>query len=288
MTVAPTGSLSPVLPTLTTRRRRPAVVAAILLAVVLLLAAGCGSKDRPTLTGNTLSTDTSSTATTEVAAAPKACKSLTAGQSLVATAAAEGPLSIYANSGDATPSTTLPNPRLINNDPNAKVPLTFLVADSPETGTCDWVKVFLPVRPNGSTGWVKSSDVAFAVNDYRVEVTLSAFSLKVFKDGAQTEDIKVGVARDNTPTPGGLYYTTELIKTPNPGGSYGPYAFGLSGFSDTLTTFNGGPGQLGIHGTNEPEAIGTQVSHGCIRMANSDITRLARYLPLGTPVQIDA
>jgi len=79
-----------------------------------------------------------------------------------------------------------------------------------------------------------------------------------------------------------------LIKTPNPSGAYGPYAFGLSGFSDTLTTFNGGPGQLGIHGTNEPSAIGTQVSHGCIRMSNDDITRLARMLPLGTPVQIAA
>ncbi len=187
-----------------------------------------------------------------------------------------------------TPTSTLANPRLINNDPNAKVPLTFLVADLPEAQKCDWAQVYLPVRPNGSTGWVKSTDVAFAVNDYRIDVTLSAFSLRVFKDGDQVEDIKIGVARDNTPTPGGLYFTTELIKTPNPGGAYGPYAFGLSGFSDTLTTFNGGPGQLGIHGTNEPSAIGTQVSHGCIRMANDDIIRLARFLPLGTPVQIDA
>ncbi|MGZ4682442.1 MAG: L,D-transpeptidase [Acidimicrobiales bacterium] len=272
--------------TKTNRRPRPAVLAATLLAAVLLLAAGCGSKDRPTLSGDTLSTG-SSTTTAEVAA-PKACKTLSTGPSLVATAVAEGPLSIYANPGDASPASTLPNPRLINNDPNAKVPLTFLVADFPESTTCDWVQVYLPVRPNGSTGWVRSSDVAFAVNDYRIEVALKAFTLKVFKDGAQTEEIRVGVARDNTPTPGGLYYTTELIKTPNPGGAYGPYAFGLSGFSDTLTTFNGGPGQLGIHGTNEPSAIGTQVSHGCIRMSNDDITRLARILPLGTPVQIDA
>ena len=274
---------------MTTSRLRPPALVAALVAVTLLLAAGCGSKDRPTLSGDTLpaaSTDTGVTTTTT-----KQCTGLTGlgtGQSLVATATIEGQLGIYANPGDATPTSTIANPRLINNDPNAKVPLTFLVADLPEAQKCDWAQVYLPVRPNGSTGWVKSSEVQFAVNDYRVEVTLSAFSLKVFKDGQQTEDIKVGVARDNTPTPGGLYYTTELIKTPNPSGAYGPYAFGLSGFSDTLTTFNGGPGQLGIHGTNEPAAIGTQVSHGCIRMANDDITRLARFLPLGTPVQIDA
>ncbi len=277
------------MPTSVNPRLRPPVLVAALVAVALLLAAGCGSKDRPTLSGDTLPA-VSSTAE-GVTTTTKQCTGLTGlttGQSLVATATAEGQLGIYANPGDPAPKSTMANPRLINNDPNAKVPLTFLVADLPEAQNCDWAQVYLPVRPNGSTGWVKSTDVQFAVNAYRVEVTLSAFTLKVFKDGQQTEDIKVGVARDNTPTPGGLYYTTELIKTPNPSGAYGPYAYGLSGFSDTLTTFNGGPGQLGIHGTNEPEAIGTQVSHGCIRMANEDITRLARFLPLGTPVQIDA
>jgi len=260
------------------------VLAAVL--AVAVLAAGCGSKnDRPSFASRG---DDTSTSTASTVATPVVCKSLGAGQSLVAVAANEGQLNIYAAPGDATPVSSLANPRLINNDPNAKVPLTFLVADYPDDQKCAWAQVYLPVRPNGSTGWVKASDVTFAVNDYRIEVALNAFTLKVFKNDAQVENITVGVARDNTPTPGGLYYTTELIKTPNPSGAYGPYAFGLSGFSDTLTTFNGGPGQLGIHGTNEPSAIGTQVSHGCIRMSNDDITRLARMLPLGTPVQIAA
>jgi lipoprotein-anchoring transpeptidase ErfK/SrfK len=261
---------------------------AVSLLAVALLAAGCGSKDRPTLSADTLAPSTSTTAAPAPTDPPSHCRTVDAGQSLVATAAAEGNLEIFANPGDPAAARTLPNPRLINDDPNAKVPLTFLVADFSDTATCDWVKVYLPVRPNGSTGWVRSTDVNFAVNSYRLEVMLKEFTLKVFKDGEQTDEIKVGVAKDNTPTPGGLYYTTELIKTPNPGGAYGPYAFGLSGFSDTLTSFNGGPGQLRIHGTNEPSAIGTQVSHGCIRMSNDDITRLARMLPLGTPVQIDA
>ena len=90
----------------------------------------------------------------------------------------------------------------------------------------------------------------------------------------------------DTPTPVGEFYLTELLAPPNPNGAYGPYAFGLSGFSDTLTTFNGGPGQLGIHGTNQPNLIGTKVSHGCIRMSNENITALSQLLPLGTPVQI--
>ena len=143
------------------------------------------------------------------------------------------------------------------------------------------------MRPNGSTGWVKATDVTLACNPYRIQVMLTS-SAQVFKDGQQIQDIPIGVAHDNTPTPGGLYYTTELIKTPDPSGAYGPYAFGLSGFSDTLTTFNGGPGQLGIHGTNEPSSHrhpGQPRLHPHEQRGHHP---LAHVLPLGTPVQIDA
>ena len=275
-----TGRLREHPPSPPTRPARRLGLALATVLAVAVLAAGCGSKSRPTLSG---APDTSPETTAITAAPVKTCNTLSPGQSLVATANATGEVAIYANPGDAAPARTLPNPRLINNDPNAKVPLTFLVKDVPEANACDWVEVYLPLRPNGSTGWVKAGDVTLQHNDYRVEVFLNEFQLKVFKDDQQVEEIAIGVARDNTPTPGGLYYTTELIKPPNPDGAYGPYAFGLSGFSDTLTSFNGGPGQLGIHGTNEPSAIGSKVSHGCIRMHNEDIVRLARTLPLGTP-----
>ena len=55
-----------------------------------------------------------------------------------------------------------------------------------------------------------------------------------------------------------------------------------------LDEFNGGDGVIGIHGTNEPEAIGSDVSHGCIRVDNDTITQMAGMLPLGTPVHISA
>jgi lipoprotein-anchoring transpeptidase ErfK/SrfK len=96
----------------------------------------------------------------------------------------------------------------------------------------------------------------------------------------------VAVAAANTPTPGGLYYTTELIAPPDPNGPYGPYAYGLSGFSNVYQSFAGGPGQLGLHGTNQAWSIGQSVSHGCIRLRNQDITRLAKLLPLGVPVLV--
>jgi lipoprotein-anchoring transpeptidase ErfK/SrfK len=89
-----------------------------------------------------------------------------------------------------------------------------------------------------------------------------------------------------TPTPVGLYYITELLKQPDPTGPYGPYAFGLSAHSDVLNEFAGRDGILGLHGTDFPQGIGTNVSHGCIRMSNHAITKLAHVLPVGTPVRI--
>ena len=45
-------------------------------------------------------------------------------------------------------------------------------------------------------------------------------------------------------------------------------------------------GEYAIHGTNRPELIGGFVSHGCIRMYNSDIRELYRLVDVGTPVVV--
>jgi len=177
----------------------------------------------------------------------------------------------------------LDNPKLINGDPNARVPLILPVKQMAGS----WIEVWTPVRPNGSTGWVRSSDVTVSSHDYLIEVHLNRFSLRVWQGDELLMDTTIAVASNNSPTPGGLYYTTELIAPPGGGGGpYGPYAYGLSGFSNTYTTFGGGPGQLGLHGTNEPGSIGRAVSHGCIRLRNDDISRLAGMLPLGVPVLV--
>jgi len=97
---------------------------------------------------------------------------------------------------------------------------------------------------------------------------------------------KVGLGTSTTPTPGGVFYTKELLKPPTANGPYGPYAYGLSGYSPVLDEFLGGNGEIGIHGTNDPAGLGKDVSHGCIRISNEAITKLATMLPLGVPVQI--
>ena len=161
-------------------------------------------------------------------------------------------------------------------------PLTFLVLDQQE----DWVKVALPVRPNGSSGWVKITQVSLKEDPYRLDVAQGAHEIRLFKDDALVKTFPIGVGKAETPTPGGTYYLRVLIKTTQPSGAYGPYAYGLNGFSPVLKDFAGGDGVIGLHGTNEPSSVGKDVSHGCIRLKNEDILQLVKILPLGTPVRI--
>jgi lipoprotein-anchoring transpeptidase ErfK/SrfK len=197
--------------------------------------------------------------------------------------ARESSIDVYASESDATPERQIVSGVDTSVD---TIPIVFLVKTPGEIRH----EVYLPVRPNGSLGWVNASDVDISMVPYRIEVGISEHRIRVFDDDELIVDEPVGVGRQDRPTPGGVYYLKELLAPPNPGGAYGPYAYGLSGFSNVLTSFNGGPGVIGIHGTNEPALVGTDVSSGCIRLNNAVITRLVEDigLPLGTPVEIIA
>jgi lipoprotein-anchoring transpeptidase ErfK/SrfK len=173
--------------------------------------------------------------------------------------------------------------RTLANPQPSGAPLTFLLKGG--TGGA-WLEVFLPVRPNGSTGWVRATEVRVAGVPYRVDVLRGAHKLRLYDRGVLKREFPVAIGTRETPTPGGTFYLKELLIPTNGGGFYGPYAYGLSGFSNVLKTFGGGEGVIGIHGTNDPSVLGRDVSHGCIRMRNADITYLAKLLPLGTPVRI--
>ena len=151
-----------------------------------------------------------------------------------------------------------------------------------------WDQVMLPQRPNGSTGWVRESGLTLYRDDYRVVVSLSAHTLDVYRGDVSVEHAPVATGQPSSPTPVGSFYVTELLKAPDPTGPYGPYAFGLSDFSNTYTEFDGGPGQVAIHGTNQPGLVGQSISHGCIRLRDANLLALVALLPVGTPVQIHA
>ena len=150
-----------------------------------------------------------------------------------------------------------------------------------------WYDVLLPIRPNGSVGWVRADDVDITGLRYALVVHLAAFHIDLFDNNRRTATFPIGVGTQNTPTPAGQYYVKELIQPPDPNTVYGVYVLGLSGFSNVLVNWPDG-GVIGIHGNDDPSAIGRRVSHGCIRMRNDDVTRLAHLLPLGTPVTIEA
>src|SRR5690606_22893181 len=107
---------------------------------------------------------------------------------------------------------------------------------------------------------------------YSLLVSTEERTVTLLKDEEVVEVFPAAVGTGDTPTPTGTYYLTELIKPTNKG--YGPFAYGLSAFSDVLNDFGGGPGQIGLHGTADAGSIGRAASHGCIRLGNDDITFL--------------
>ena len=193
-------------------------------------------------------------------------------------------LQVYDQPGAPTPSRTFPNPWYVNDDARYPVQQVFL-AEALQPG---WVQILLPIRPNGSTGWVRSTDVQLAVNTYRVVVQLSLHQITVFNGAAVFYQGPVAIGAPATPTPTGNYFIRVLQQAPDPNTVYGPFAYGLSSHSDVLSDFNGGDGEIGIHGNNDASALGHSVSHGCIRMDNAAITSLTKVLPLGTPVDVQS
>jgi lipoprotein-anchoring transpeptidase ErfK/SrfK len=162
-------------------------------------------------------------------------------------------------------------------------PQVFLVLER----SAGRLHVLLPVRPNGSQGWIDEADVDVATHDYQIQVSLSEFRMLVQQGDRVVIDTAIGVGTQDTPTVGGDFYTWVLLDPTNAG--YGSYAYGLSGFS-TLEQFAGGDGRMGIHGTADDSSIGRNVSRGCVRIPDDVVVQMVEGvgLPLGVPVSVQA
>lgn len=146
-----------------------------------------------------------------------------------------------------------------------------------------WYRVQLPIKPNGSTGYVRASTLAIQAVSSRIVVDLSERRLTLFESGKATLIATVAVGSPSTPTPTGRYYVNQRLVPTNPAGPYGPAAAGISAFSNVLTGWaQGGP--VAIHGTNEPWSIGHAVSNGCIRLPNATLRKVFAAAVAGTPV----
>ena len=167
----------------------------------------------------------------------------------------------------------------------ADYPTVLLVDTIREVDGATWYKVWVPVRPNGTQGWVKDGPLAFYTTASKIEIDLSERTLSVYRRGELQGAWPVAVGRPGLATPTGQFFVTLKLRPPDPGGAYGVLALGTSAFQPKLGDWPGG-GVVGIHGTNEPELVGKAISHGCVRMKNTAIVKVSKLVPTGSPVFI--
>jgi hypothetical protein len=148
----------------------------------------------------------------------------------------------------------------------------------------EWLEVLLPLRPNGTSAWVKADDVEIREREERIEVDLSRRVLRHYEGDELADSFRVGVGSEQYPTGVGRFYIWVKVPYENPNNPYGIMALGLSGFSPVLSDWPG-QGRMAVHGTPYASNRGQTVSHGCVRVYNDDMQALLD-LPLGTPVEI--
>lgn len=152
-------------------------------------------------------------------------------------------------------------------------------------GGASWIEVSLPERPNGVTGWVPAAALGpLHVARGRLAISRSQFRATLYDQAGRAEwSAPVGVGGPSLRTPAGHFYVREKLRAI---GSpiYGPYAIGTSAYAPKLSEWPGGG--VGVHGTNEPQLIPGDPSHGCVRLRNPDITRLWHLIAIGTPIDI--
>lgn len=271
-------------PTRTPDRRRSALGAATAALVGVLLLAGCRAEPSAEPPAVATAAPREGVVASEAPATDVASESPTSPETPsnapASVARASAKLRVYDAPGDQTPARTLAATT------DFGTPTVVLVSKVGTGASAGWLEVLLPVRPNGTTGWIRAGDVELRDVTLAIEIDLQARELTVSEDGDVLLTTPTAIGDPDHPTPTGQFYVVDKLETPDPGGAYGPYALGLSARSEVLTEFGGGDGQVGIHGTNVPTSIGQPVSHGCLRVGNDVIERLVNLLPLGTPVTI--
>jgi L,D-transpeptidase catalytic domain len=149
-----------------------------------------------------------------------------------------------------------------------------------------WGRVVLPLRPNGSVGWVDLRRVHTERTTVWVRASLRARRIWLMRGDRSLATFRAAIGAPDTPTPIGRFSVTDRVLTGDPYGPFGWFAFGLSGHQPHLPPEWAGGDQLAIHGTDDPASIGTPASHGCLRVSADALTRLRRTLELGMPVVI--
>jgi lipoprotein-anchoring transpeptidase ErfK/SrfK len=169
----------------------------------------------------------------------------------------------------------------------ARTPITHERTTLPVLGTYgSWLLVRLPGRPNGHTGWIPDHDTTSSVTAWHIVVDTAARKVTVYHAGRSVRVVEAVVGKPSTPTPPGDYFVEESISL-GPDAVGAPFALALSARSNVLQDFEGGPGQIALHGLENVGGVpGTAVSHGCVRLPNAMMRWLSGRIGPGVPVTI--
>ena len=138
-----------------------------------------------------------------------------------------------------------------------------------------WVHVRLPGRPSGHTGWILADQTISSSSEWRLVVKVSTRQVMVYRDGLVVRAFRGRRAKASTPTPHGQFFVEEAHPI-SASALGGPFALAISARSGIFQEFEGGPGQIAIHGTDGlSDPLGSAASHGCIRLSPSAITWLS-------------
>ena len=148
-----------------------------------------------------------------------------------------------------------------------------------------WDRILLPTRPDRSTGWIYlgGGGLQTAYTPYQVDVNVAAYRLTILYAGRRLGTWTVADGAPGTPTPTGRTFVLASLVPLQP--TYTPLILPLGTHSDTLNSFGGGPGTVGLHGWPDPSVFGHAISHGCVRVPAAALRALSR-VPLGSPVMI--
>lgn len=145
----------------------------------------------------------------------------------------------------------------------------------------------IPYAGRDRTGWLRLRGLDTSTTRVRVLADLSRHRLWVYRGDRVFLSARAATGAPVSPTPTGRYTVSDLVAFPG-GGSFGTFAFGLTGIQPNLPPGWTGGNQLAIHGTNDPSSIGRSASAGCLRVSEPVLDRLRRLLEVGTPVTVQA
>jgi lipoprotein-anchoring transpeptidase ErfK/SrfK len=175
----------------------------------------------------------------------------------------------------------------------SRTPITGESTTLPVTGSLTaadgvrWLQVMLPGRPNSSRGWISQRGTRGASTEWDIVVNLNAREVAAYLEGHLVRRFRAVVGKPSTPTPTGQFFVEETLQMGH-GEPGGPYALALSARSNALQEFEGGPGQIAIHGRDDlGGTLGAAESHGCVRLATASIDWLSTRIGPGTPVTIE-